>query len=119
MKKSNDRRVGGCAGHRAPPENCIFCKIIAGEIPCEKVYEDKHTLAFLDAKPVNPGHTLIVPKAHVRNIFDCPPETLNKVMATVQKVAKKYPCVKIVQNNEKPLQEVFHLHFHVIPYPHT
>ena len=95
---------------------CVFCDIIAGKIPAKKVYEDEHTLAFLTIEPVMPNHTLVIPKAHVRNILDCPPDVLNHVMATVQKIAKKYKCVKIIQNNEKPLQEVFHLHFHVIPF---
>jgi len=96
--------------------DCIFCKIVRGELPSTKVYEDENTLAFLNIAPDRPGHTLVIPKTHCRNIFDCPPETLNQVMATVQTIAKRYKCVKIIQNNEKPLQEVFHFHVHVIPY---
>ena len=103
--------------HKAASEpDCIFCKIIRGEIPCTKVFEDEHTLAFLNINPDKPGHTLVVPKQHYRNIFDCPPQVLNHTMAAVQTVAKMHSCVKIVQNNEKPLQEIFHLHFHVIPH---
>jgi len=96
--------------------DCIFCKIINGELSCQKVYEDEHTFAFFTNRPEHPEHTLVIPKTHVKNIKDCPPEILNHVMATVQKIAKKHKCVKIVQNNEKPLQEVFHMHFHVIPW---
>ena len=96
--------------------DCIFCKIIQGQLPCTKVFENDDTFAFLSNRPEQPGHTLIVPKQHIRNIFDCPPDVLNKVMETTQSIAKKHKCVKIIQNNEKPLQEVFHLHFHVIPH---
>jgi len=99
--------------------DCVFCKIINGELPCKKVYADEHTLAFLPLQPDHPEHTLVIPKKHCRNIIDCPPDVLDKVMATVQKVTTqlvaKYKCARIVQNNEAPLQEVFHLHFHVIP----
>ena len=97
-------------------DNCIFCKILKGELPCDKVYEDEHTFAFLTIKPDAPGHILVIPKKHYRNLFDCPSETLNHVIHTVQKLAKSHSCVKIVQNNERPIQEVFHLHFHIIPY---
>ena len=100
-------------------DNCIFCKIIAGEVPCEKIYEDKHTFAFLTNRPEGPDHTLVIPKQHYRNILDCPPDVLNHVMGTVQKLSKeliaKHGWARIVQNNEKPVQEVFHLHFHIIP----
>ena len=95
---------------------CVFCDIVDGKIPCNKVYEDEFVLAFLSINPESPGHTLIVPKKHFNNIKDCPKETLNKVISVVQEIAKRYHCIRIVQNNEKPLQEVFHLHFHVIPY---
>jgi histidine triad (HIT) family protein len=96
--------------------DCIFCKIIRGELPCTKVFEDENTFAFLSTNPVSAGHTLVIPKQHCRNIFDASPEILACTIKTVQKIAKKYPCAQIVQNNEKPLQEVFHLHFHIIPY---
>ena len=101
--------------------DCIFCKIIRGEIPCTKVYEDDHVLAFLAVPQKRAGHTLVVPKDHVRNILDCPPNILGYTMAIVQSIAQNQiksgaTAVEIVQNNEKPFQEVFHLHFHVIPY---
>ena len=67
--------------------NCIFCKIIKGEIPSFKIYEDEHTYAFLDiAKDVD-GHTLVIPKKHVCNVLDCDCETLAHVSATVKKIA--------------------------------
>ena len=100
--------------------DCVFCKIIKGEIPCKKVYEDEHTLAFYPLQPDHPEHTLVIPKKHCRNILDCPPDVLANVMETVQKLSKNliktHGCARIVQNNEPPLQEVFHLHFHIIPY---
>ena len=101
--------------------DCVFCKIIKSELPCKKVYEDEHTLAFLNIKPDTPDHTLVIPKQHYKNLIDCPPKVLNNVMAAVQKLTKRYlekgyKTVKIVMNNEPPCQEVFHLHFHVIPY---
>jgi histidine triad (HIT) family protein len=100
---------------------CIFCKIVNDEVPSTKVYEDDYVLAFLSNAPVEKGHTLVVPKEHVRNILDCPANILGYTMAIVQKIAQDQikngaKAVRIIQNNEKPLQEVFHLHFHVIPY---
>ncbi|MBI3573605.1 HIT family protein [Candidatus Kaiserbacteria bacterium] len=102
--------------------SCIFCKIAKGEIPSTKVYEDDRTLAFLDIRPVNPGHTLIIPKAHYRNILDIPEEAFLDVARTIKKVA---PAVKAgsgaegvnVSSSHEPSagQEVFHLHFHIIP----
>ena len=96
--------------------DCIFCKIISGEIPCKKVYEDEKTLAFLDIQPKAPGHTVVIPKKHYINILDCPKEVLAAVIYTVQRVAKKYTAVNVINNSgAKAGQEVFHLHFHVIP----
>ena len=96
--------------------DCVFCKIINGEIPCTKVYEDDETLAFLDIKPLAPGHTLVIPKKHCENIMDCPQDVLAAVMATAQRIAKKYSAVNVINNSGAAAgQEVFHLHFHVIP----
>jgi len=97
-------------------DDCIFCKIISGEIPCTKVYEDEHTLAFLDIHPMSPGHTLVIPKVHYKGIKDCPDEVMTQLLHTIKIVARDMQCFKVAQNNERPLQEVFHLHFHVIPY---
>ena len=102
--------------------DCIFCKIVAGDIPSTKIYEDDASLAFLDIRPVNPGHTLVIPKAHYRNILDIPEEIFADVARTIKKVA---PAVKAgsgasgvnVSSSHEPSagQEVFHLHVHIIP----
>jgi histidine triad (HIT) family protein len=100
----------------------IFAKILRGEIPCHKVYEDQATLAFMDVMPQAKGHALVVPKNPSRNIFDVAPADLNAVMATVQKLApavqKAFEAggVLIMQFNESPAgQTVFHFHVHIIP----
>ncbi|MBP1856681.1 HIT family protein [Rhizobium herbae] len=103
-------------------ENNIFGKILRGEIPAHKVYEDDDTLAFMDVMPQAEGHVLVVPKAASRNILDADPATLGPLIAVVQKVAIAAQDafdadgVTIMQFNEAPAgQSVFHLHFHVIP----
>ncbi len=100
----------------------IFAKILRGELPCHKVYEDDKTLAFLDIMPRAEGHTLVLPKAPARNILDAAPDDLAHVMRTVQKVARAgikafgAQGVTIQQFNESAGgQVVFHLHVHVIP----
>lgn len=100
----------------------IFSKIILGEIPCEKVYEDDHVFAFLDNTPVNPGHTLVLPKKWSSDFLDIDEETLKYVIIAVQKIAKAVmdatgaEGINIAQNNRAAAgQKVFHLHFHVIP----
>lgn len=102
--------------------DCIFCKIISGEIPCYKIYEDKHTIAFLDiSKDVN-GHTLVMPKKHQKNILECDNKVFIRTLKVVKKISKHYVenCgydgVNIINNNNKSAnQSVFHLHFHIIP----
>jgi histidine triad (HIT) family protein len=103
-------------------EDCVFCKIIKGEIPCYKIYEDDNTLAFLDIAKDQYGHTLVVPKKHCTNILDCDEESLKNVILATQKIAKHYveDCgfkgVNIMEANNAPAQQsVFHLHFHIIP----
>ena len=101
-------------------EDCIFCKIIEGEVPSHKVYEDENTLAFLDTNPTSKGHTLIVPKKHVETIdqasdMDYMWNTLVKVSQAVEK-AFDPEGLNISQNNgEVAGQEVMHMHFHVTP----
>ena len=102
--------------------NCVFCKIIKGEIPSYKIYEDEKTLAFLDISKDIDGHTLVIPKNHCKNVLDCSEEDLNSVINTVKKVSNHYVnnCgyqgVNILNaNNECSGQSVFHLHFHIIP----
>ena len=103
-------------------EACIFCKIIKGEIPCSKVYENDKVLAFLDISPVNKGHTLVVPKKHFTNILDIDEKELDEVGRVVRKVA---PAVKeavdadglniMSSNGEAAGQVVMHSHIHIIP----
>lgn len=100
----------------------IFAKILAGEIPCHKVYEDDFVLAFMDVFPQGPGHTLVVPKTKARNLFDIPDDALAALGPRVKKVAKAVrevlspDGVTIVQfNGSAAGQTVFHLHVHIIP----
>jgi histidine triad (HIT) family protein len=102
--------------------DCIFCKIIRGEIPSFKVWEDEATYAFMDINPVAPGHALIVPKFHTPNIYEAPADWLGPVMGSVSRVARavrdelKPDGMNILQANDKgAAQSVFHIHFHVIP----
>lgn len=101
---------------------CIFCKIINGELPSFKIYEDEYTLAFLDISMDLDGHTLVIPKKHVTNVLDCDKETLTHVMNTVKLVSNHYVdnCgydgVNILNaSGEGAQQSVFHLHFHILP----
>ncbi|HYC16735.1 MAG TPA: HIT family protein [Pseudolabrys sp.] len=102
--------------------NNIFAKILRGELPCYKVYEDDKVLAFLDIMPRSPGHTLVLPKAPARNILDIGADDLAHVMTAAQKIAKAAvkafaaDGITIQQFNEGAGgQVVFHLHLHVIP----
>ena len=101
---------------------CVFCKIINGELPSFKIYEDEYTCAFLDISKDMDGHTLVVPKKHVENVLDCDSETLAHVMDTVKLVSNHYVnnCgyegVNILNaSGEAAQQSVFHLHFHILP----
>lgn len=102
--------------------NNIFAKILRGEIPCHKIYEDEHTLAFMDVMPQADGHTLVIPKMPSRNLLDADPKALGALMTSVQKVAAAAKQafgaegVLIQQFNEPAAgQTVFHLHVHVLP----
>ena len=101
--------------------DCIFCKIIKGEIPCFKIYEDEKTLAFLDIANDHYGHTLVIPKNHTADIFSVSQEDLSSVMETVKKVSKHYISlgfdgVNLVNCSGKAAeQSVFHLHIHILP----
>lgn len=103
------------------PDN-IFAKILRGEIPSTRVYEDDDTLAFMDIMPRADGHLLVIPKTPCRNLLDASPEQLSTVIATTQKVANAVKAafdadgITIQQFNEAAGgQEVFHLHFHILP----
>jgi len=102
--------------------DCIFCKIITGEIPSKKVYENESCYAFMDIAPFEKGHTLVVPKGHTEFLTDLRAETLTQLILATQKVAayilKALPCdgFNILQNNgECATQTVPHVHFHIIP----
>jgi len=102
--------------------DCVFCKIVAGQIPASRVYEDEDTLAFMDIGPVTRGHTLVIPKKHYDPITETPPDVLATVIATVRKIARAQTTglgaqgVNVTQaNGALAGQVVPHLHFHVIP----
>ena len=102
--------------------DCIFCSIVAGDIPATTVYENEHVLAFMDIAPANPGHTLVIPKQHYRNIFDMPAEVGSKIMqvaiplASAIRTALKADGLNLFQSNEAAaFQTVFHFHLHLIP----
>ncbi|MEI7620117.1 MAG: HIT family protein [Candidatus Falkowbacteria bacterium] len=102
--------------------DCIFCKIINGDIPKFTVYEDDDSIAFLDVSPVNPGHVLVLPKKHVANFEEVSEEILTATMKTVKKVGKSLKDslgvagYNVYENNDPVAgQVIHHLHFHVIP----
>ena len=101
---------------------CIFCAIVDGKIPSAKVYENEHVFAFMDISPANPGHLLVIPKRHYRNIFDMPAEIASKIMeaavplATAIREALNPDGLNLFQSNEAAaFQTVFHFHLHLIP----
>ena len=102
--------------------DCIFCKIVAGEIPASKVYEDDHFLAFLDISQVTPGHTLVIPKKHARNLLEMTPDETADLFNVVSTVTKKVESatqpqgMNIISNMEEIAgQSVFHSHVHILP----
>ena len=101
---------------------CIFCKIINKEIPCYEIYEDENILAFLDRTPVNPGHTLVIPKKHSETILDTDEETLEKLIIATKKISNAiYKGLKLkgfnIGMNQFKVggQVVPHLHIHIMP----
>lgn len=103
-------------------DNCIFCKIAAGEIPSATLYEDEDFRVILDLNPASKGHALILPKEHYRNLYDLDDELAAKAMVLAKKMVCRMRGVlncdgyNIVQNNEEPAgQSVFHFHMHMIP----
>ena len=102
--------------------DCIFCKIIKREIPCNKIYEDKDIFAFLDNNPVNKGHTLIIPKKHFENIYETPDKIISKMIIGAKKLSiiikktMKSDGINVYMNNGRAAgQQVEHAHIHVIP----
>lgn len=103
-------------------ENCIFCSIIQGNIPSSKVYEDEQVLAFLDISQTTKGHTLVIPKQHVRNLLEMTAETASHLFARIPKIARAIQsatgaiAMNIINNNEALAgQTVFHAHVHLVP----
>ncbi|HLQ73272.1 MAG TPA: HIT family protein [Bacillota bacterium] len=103
-------------------DNCIFCKIIDGDIPSAKVFENEHVFAFLDISQVSKGHTLIIPKQHTRNLYDTPPEVAKHLFEAVPHISNAIKDaynpvgMNVLNNNEEAAsQTVFHLHLHLIP----
>ena len=102
--------------------DCIFCRIVAGEIPSFKLLEDDQVLSFMDINPANEGHCLVVPKAHAPNLFEADDESIAAVATAARRVADAVrrtvnpPGISLTQANGPAAgQSVFHLHFHVIP----
>ena len=103
-------------------DGCVFCRIVSGEIPCMKVYEDERTLAFMDVAGDVDGHMLIIPKAHCTSVLDCDARSLAAVMQTVARVSRHltqrcgYDGVNLLNaSGESAGQSVPHLHIHIIP----
>ena len=102
--------------------DCIFCKIVKGEIPAAKVFENEHVLAFMDISQVTKGHTLVIPKVHKENLFELTPEMASNIFEVVPKIANALKTefnpigLNAINNNgEKAGQSVFHFHLHLIP----
>jgi histidine triad (HIT) family protein len=102
--------------------DCVFCKIVAGTVPCFKLYEDGETLAFMDINPVHDGHCLVIPKAHFPTVFDIAPDAVAAVARTTAAVAKAVNAalrpdgLNLVQSNARgAAQHVDHFHMHVLP----
>ena len=102
--------------------DCIFCKIIKGDVPCTRLYEDADVLAFMDISPVVKGHALVIPKAHHNPLMDTPPEVLQKLITVVQRIARaqikglQADGINVSQANGSVAGQVVpHIHFHVIP----
>lgn len=103
--------------------DCIFCKIIAGELPARKIYEDNHVIAILDVSQVTPGHTLVISKDHVRNILEFDDAFASRIFSRIPKIAKAVKNhdstikgLNILMNNEEVAsQTVFHSHIHLLP----
>jgi histidine triad (HIT) family protein len=106
----------------SPPGQCIFCRLVAGEIPATRVYEDEQTLAFMDLGQVNPGHVLVAIKRHAATLLDLTPDEAAAAMRTAHRVAQAVqvafdpPGLTLLQcNGKEGDQTVFHFHLHVVP----
>ena len=102
-------------------DDCLFCKMVVGQIPVTKIYEDEVVLAFLDIGPISDGHTLVIPKQHFEKLHDCPGELFGQVASRLGKIAgavsdaMKSDGYNVLCNNGRPAGQVIkHLHFHII-----
>ena len=103
-------------------DDCIFCKIVAGEIPAQTIDEDEHVIAFMDINPWTRGHALVIPREHTRNLWEAPAEVLHRTMEMAQRVAQRQrdrlgaAGINLLNSTEPAgWQTVFHYHVHVIP----
>lgn len=103
-------------------EDCIFCKIVKGQIPCTKVFEDQYCLAFMDIAPLNKGHLLVIPREHFGNILEINPETYGHLFSVICRLAKavngavKPDGMNVLQLNGTAANQVVpHLHIHIVP----
>ncbi len=103
-------------------DDCVFCKMVAGQISVTKIYEDEFVLSFLDIGPLSDGHTLVIPKQHFERLHECPAELLGRVGSCLGKIAKAVAAAMnsdgynvLCNNGRAARQLVGHLHFHIIP----
>lgn len=103
-------------------DDCVFCKMVAGQIPVTKIYEDEVVLVFLDIGPVSDGHTLLIPKQHFEKLHDCPPQLLAQIASVLGEISRAVADAmnsdgyNVLCNNGRAAgQLVEHLHFHIIP----
>jgi histidine triad (HIT) family protein len=103
-------------------DDCLFCKIVAGEIPAQRVDEDEHTIAFMDINPWTRGHALVIPREHARNLYDIPDDSLSHTVVAAKRLAlrmkERLRCdgINLINSTEPAAwQTVFHFHVHVIP----
>jgi len=102
--------------------DCVFCRIVAGNAPARRVYENESVLAFLDINPISVGHTLVIPKPHFVNVYDLPDEQFARIVAVTRKLVLHYrtaigaQSVNLLHSAGRPArQDVFHFHLHIIP----
>ena len=103
-------------------EDCIFCKIVAGQIPCFRIYEDEKVLSFLDINPISEGHALVIPKAHAENLWEIPEQDLaavhmasKKIIQTMKEILNPEGVACLQLNGRGVNQVVMHYHLHLIP----
>ncbi|MBD3299796.1 MAG: HIT domain-containing protein [Candidatus Moranbacteria bacterium] len=104
-------------------ENCIFCKIIKGELPCSKIYEDDEVFAFMDIRPINPGHVLVIPKKHEQLMTELDDKIIKKLIVVGNMINRAIRKSKVkseglnfhLSDGQAAGQEIFHVHLHLIP----